>query len=76
MSDKRDAVKRCSVTADIIAEVEGVHKESKAFLYGQNPPDINSEDVQPLPPEGEHEHIEAGVVNSESADFLSRLRSL
>lgn len=76
VSDKRDAVKRCSVTADIITEVEAIHKESEAFLYGQNPPDINSEDVQSLPSEGEHEHIEADVVNSESADFLSRLRSL
>ena len=76
VSDKRDAVRRCSVTADLIAELEGIHKKSEVYLYGQGPSDTDSEDVQPLPPAGEHEHIEADVVNSKSADFLSRLRSL
>ena len=74
VSDKKDAVKRCSVNADVISEIEGLYKGTGDTGEERIPSESKRDDVSHPTPATEEEQIE--VVNSESAAFLSRLRSL
>lgn len=74
ISDKKDAVRRCSVNADVIAEIEELYKGVCDTDEERIPSESKRDDVSHPTPATEEEQIE--VVNSESAAFLSRLRSL
>ena len=74
VSDKKDAARRCSVNADVIAEIEELYKGACDTGEERIPSESKRDDVSHPTPATEEEQIE--VVNSESAAFLSRLRSL
>ena len=74
VSDKKDAVRRCSVNADVISEIEGLYKDTCDREEELIPSDNKQDDASHPTPATEEEQIE--VVDSASAAFLSQLRSL
>ena len=75
ISDKKDAIRRCSVNADVISEIDGLYKSACDPEEERISMDTKQEDVSSHSHAIEDEQT-IEVVNSQSAVFLSQLRSL
>ena len=75
ISDKKDAIRRCSVNADVISEIDGLYKSTCDPEEERISMDTKQEDVSSHSHAIEDEQT-IEVVNSQSAVFLSQLRSL
>lgn len=71
VSDKRDAVKRCAVDADIISEIDSFYESS-----GNYEREILDNKTTESPSTSSFGDAHADVVDSASAAFLSKLRNL
>ena len=77
ISDKEDAIKRCSADADIIGEIASIYKDTHSVTGGNVFDEFPEDDMDDLPfPDAEQEKEIQEIVDSDSAAFLEKLRSL
>ena len=74
ISDGEDAIKRCDVTANIIEEIERINGACSSTETADYEPDDDLDDL-PFPGAEQEKEIQ-DIINTDSAGFLEKLRSL